>query len=175
MVLEGIAMPENYDLPEKYWHYEKSSEKVTSIILHVLGENKGLEEVYQNHAGCERGYFYTKDKEAITLPKKDSGGVENLYIPDLILYENKSNTILLIETKKLSTLSEGLIEIEHYDSIENEYIKKYYPNATTLRYLTLFGGEISELPSSKVLVHMNYDGSVIINKDAPDFIKELFE
>ena len=175
MVLDGIVMPENYDLPEKYWHYEKSSEKVTSIILHVLGENKGLEEVYQNHAGCERGYFYTKDKEAITLPKKDSGGVENLYIPDLILYENKSNTILLIEAKKLSTLSEGLIEIEHYDSIENEYIKKYYPNATNLRYLTLFGGDISELPSNKVLVHMNYDGSVIINKDAPDFIKELFE
>lgn len=175
MVLDGIVMPENYDLPEKYWHYEKSSEKVTSIILHVLGENNGLEEVYQNHAGCERGYFYTKDKEAITLPKKDSGGVENLYIPDLILYEKESNTVLLIEAKKLSTLNEGLVEIEHYDSIEREYINKYYPNAENLRYLTLFGGDISELPSNKVLIHMNYDGSVLINANAPDFIKELFE
>ena len=175
MVLDGIIMPENYDLPEKYWHYEKSSEKVTSIILHVLSENNGLEEVYQNHAGCERGYFYTKDKKAITLPKKDSGGIENLYIPDLILYEQNSNTVLLIEAKKLSTLNEGLIEIEHYDSIENEYIKKYYPGAENLRYLTLFGGDIKELPSEKVLVHMNFDGSVIINSNAPDFIKELFE
>lgn len=175
MVLDGIVMPENYDLPEKYWHYEKSSEKVTSILLHILAENNGLEEVYQNHAGCERGYFYTKEKEAITLPKKDASGIENLYIPDLILYENEDNVVLLIEAKKLSTLNEGLVEIEHYDSIENEYIKKYYPNATNLRYLTLFGGNIEELPSEKVLVHMNYDGSVIINKDAPDFIKDLFE
>ena len=175
MVLDGIIMPENYDLPEKYWHYERSSEKVTSIILHVLGENNGLEEVYQNHAGCERGYFYTKSKEAITLPKKDSGGIENLYIPDLILYEPKSNTILLIEAKKLSTLNEGLVEIEHYDSIENEYLKKYYPLAKNLRYLTLFGGNESSLPNERVLVHMNYDGSVIINENAPDFIKELFE
>lgn len=175
MVLDNINMPENYDLPEKYWHYEKSSEKVTSILLHVLAENNGIEEVYQNHAGCERGYFYTKDRKAITLPKKDSGGVENLYIPDLILYESISNTILLIEAKKLSTLKQGLIEIQHYDSIENEYIKKYYPGTKGLRYLTLFGGNIQELPHENVLVHMNYDGSVLINKDAPNFIKELFE
>ena len=175
MILDGIVMPTNYDLPEKYWHYERSSEKITSIILHILAENSGMEEVYQNHAGCERGYFYTKDNVPLTLPKKDSGGVENLYIPDLILYEKKSNTVLLIEAKKLSTLREGLIEIEHYDSIENEYIKKYYPGSIDLRYLTLFGGEIDELPNAKVLIHMNYDGSVIINDDAPDFIKELFE
>lgn len=175
VILDGIIMPENYNLPEKYWHYEKSSEKVTSILLHVLAENNGIKEVYQNHAGCERGYFYTKDKKAITLPKKDSGGVENLYIPDLILYDSLTDTILLIEAKKLSTLNKGLIEIQHYDSIENEYIRKYYPNAKNLRYLTLFGGNIREIPHENVLIHMNSDGSVLINKDAPNFIKELFE
>ena len=143
--------------------------------MHVLAENNGLEEVYQNHAGCERGYFYNKNHVAITLPKKDSSGEENLYIPDLILYEEPTNTILLIEAKKLSTLREGLVEIEHYDSIENEFIKKYYPDAINLRYLTLFGGQIDDLPNDKVLVHMNLDGSVIINENAPDFIKELFK
>ena len=173
--LDGLIMPENYNLPEKYWHYEKSSEKITSILLHILAENDGLEEVYQNHAGCERGYFYTKDRKPITLPKKDSGGIDNLYIPDLILYESLSDTILLIEAKKLSTLNAGLIEIQHYDSIENEYIKKYYPNATDLRYLTLFGGNITKIPNDKVLVSINSDGSVIINENAPDFIMNLFE
>ena len=69
----------------------------------------------------------------------------------------------------------GLIEIEHYGSIENEYIKKYYPNSLNLRYLTLFGGNITSLPNDKVLIHMNYDGTVLINENAPDFIKELFE
>lgn len=174
MVLENIQMPQNYDLPEKYWHYEKSSEKVTSILLHVLAENSGIEEVYQNHAGCERGYFYTKEKMPIALPKKDSGQKENLYIPDLILFEKKTNTVLLIEAKKLSTLKEGLIELEHYGSIENEYIKKYYPDSLDLRYLTLFGGNSISLPNSKVLVYMDYNGNIIVNNDAPDFIKELF-
>lgn len=175
MVLDGIEMPENYELPEKYWHYEMSSEKVTSILLHILAENNGLLEVYQNHAGCERGYFITLSNNLITLPKKDSGGVENLYIPDLILFEPKTRTILLIEAKKLSTLNIGIEEIKHYDSIEREYINKYYPNSTDLRYLTLFGGNEKELPHEQVLVHMNYDGSVIVNENAPDFIKELFE
>lgn len=172
--LDGIDMPTEYSLPSNYWHYEKSSEKVTSILLHVLSENNGILEVYQNHAGCERGYFVTLDKKLITLPKKDKTGEENLYIPDLILFDPKSNTIVLVEAKKLSTLNVGLEEIKHYDSIEEEYINKYYPNSTDLRYLTLFGGSINELPDEQVLIHMNLDGSIIINEDAPDFIKDLF-
>ena len=173
--LDGIVMPDNYELPDEYWHYEKSSEKVTSILLHVLSENHGILEVYQNHAGCERGYFVTLDKQLITLPKKDSTGVTNLYIPDLILFDPKSNTIVLVEAKKLSTLDAGLEEIKLYDSIEKEYIDKYYPNSTELRYLTLFGGDITSLPDEQVLVHMNFDGSILVNENAPDFIKELFE
>lgn len=172
--LDGIDMPTEYSLPSNYWHYEKSSEKVTSILLHVLSENNGILEVYQNHAGCERGYFVTLDKKLITLPKKDKTGEENLYIPDLILFDPKSNTIVLVEAKKLSTLNVGLEEIKHYDSIEEEYINKYYPNSTDLRYLTLFGGSINELPDEQVLIHMNLDGSIIVNEDAPDFIKDLF-
>ena len=172
--LDGIEMPTEYSLPSNYWHYEKSSEKVTSILLHVLSENNGILEVYQNHAGCERGYFVTLDKKLITLPKKDKIGEENLYIPDLILFDPKSNTIVLVEAKKLSTLNIGLEEIKHYDSIEEEYINKYYPNSTDLRYLTLFGGSINELPNKQVLIHMNLDGSIIVNEDAPDFIKDLF-
>ena len=98
-----------------------------------------------------------------------------MYIPDLILFDPKSNTIVLVEAKKLSTLNAGLEEIKLYDSIEKEYIDKYYPNSTELRYLTLFGGDITSLPDEQVLVHMNFDGSIIVNDNAPDFIKELFE
>jgi hypothetical protein len=173
--LEGININFAKTLPESYWHYEMSSEKVTSILLHILAENNGMLEVYQNHAGCERGYFKTKEGQLITLPKKDASGKENLYIPDLILYNDDRNCIILIEAKKLSTLSIGLEEIKHYDSIENEYIHKYYPGSTDLRYLTLFGGNETELSDKNVLVQMNFDGSIIINPDAPDFIKDLFD
>ena len=123
--LDGIVMPEKVSLPEKYWHYEMSSEKMASILLHMVGEYHGLRGIYQNHAGCERGYFKTKSNQLITLPKKDRNGI-NLYIPDLVLQDPKSNYVILVEGKKLSTLQAGIDEIEDYDSIEIEFIKPYY-------------------------------------------------
>ena len=35
MKLSGIRMPRNVVLPELYWHYEKRSEKMADILLHV--------------------------------------------------------------------------------------------------------------------------------------------
>lgn len=98
LTLDGIVMPKDVSLPELYWHYEMSSEKMTSILLHVLGMYNGMYGVYENHAGCERGYFRTKSGELITLPKKDKQGV-NLYLPDVVLYDEPSNIILLVEEK----------------------------------------------------------------------------
>lgn len=114
--LQGITMPTRVELPELYWHYEMSSEKMTSILLHVLGMYHGLYGVYENHAGCERGYFRTKSGQLVTLPKKDSHGI-NLYLPDVVLYDAATNYVVLVEGKKLSTLSNGLKEIQYYDSI----------------------------------------------------------
>ena len=175
MKLEDIIIPNNYMLPNNYWRYEKSSEKVTSILLHILAENNGIKEVYQNHAGCERGYFITKENKYIALPKKDLSGNANLFIPDLILYDNISNIMLLIEAKKKSTMKQGLEELLHYDSIENEFINKHYPNVDNIRYITLFGGNDDSVPNDKTLVQINFDGSILVNENAPDFIKDLFE
>lgn len=86
--LDGIIMPSNSVLPNLYWHYETRSEKMADILLHVQAVYKGLYCVYENHAGCERGYFKTKEGQLITLPKKDKNGV-NLYLPDVVLYDKK--------------------------------------------------------------------------------------
>jgi len=59
--LKGIVMPTQVALPEIYWHYEMNSEKMTSILLHILAIYNGMYCVYENHAGCERGYFRTKN------------------------------------------------------------------------------------------------------------------
>ena len=171
--LEGIEIPSDVSLPEDYWHYEMSSEKMASILLHIAGEYNGLKEVYQNHAGCERGYFKTKDNKLIALPKKDKKGI-NLYIPDLILYDTTKNEIILVEGKKLSTLSIGLSEIKNYDSIENEFINIFYEKAKIVRWLSIFGGHQKEIPHSKVLIYLNEEGNIFINNDAPDSIKNAF-
>ena len=171
--LEGITMPQNVSLPEAYWHYEMSSEKVESILLHVLGEYNGMHGVYQNHAGCERGYFKTKDSLLVTLPKKDMHG-EKLYLPDLVPYDEPSNYIILVEGKKLSTLQNGIDEIKYYDSIEKEYIQKEYRGATVLRCVSIFGGRKTGHLHPDVLLYLNLRGEIYINPAAPECIKRIF-
>ncbi len=171
--LDGITMPKSVSLPELYWHYEMSSEKMTSILLHVLGMYNGMYGVYENHAGCERGYFRTKSGELITLPKKDRQGI-NLYLPDVVLYDEPSNIILLVEGKKLSTLSNGIEEIQYYDSIENEYIKPAYKGVNILRCISIFGGNDSGYLHKDVLIYMNLAGKIFINPNAPECVKSMF-
>lgn len=174
MELEGIHLPESIPLPDKYWHYEKHSEKIASILLHIVGEYHGMHGIYQNHAGCERGYFITPDNSLIALPKKDRNDI-NLYIPDLILHNPASNDIILVEGKKLSTLQKGIEEIEDYDSIETEFIKPYYPGCKIYRCVSIFGGTLSTLPDSKVILYLSESGKVMINPNAPDCIKNAFQ
>ena len=171
--LDGIIMPSNSVLPNLYWHYETRSEKMADILLHVQAVYKGLYCVYENHAGCERGYFKTKEGQLITLPKKDKNGV-NLYLPDVVLYDKKTNCIILVEGKMLSTLANGIEEIENYGSIEREYIYPNYPNATVLRYISIFGGNCQSIPHEKVLFYLADNGHIIINPNAPSCIKQCF-
>lgn len=174
MELEGITLPKKIELPKTYWHYERRSEKVASILLHILAENNGLLEVYQNHAGCERGYFFSKGREQITLPKKDTHG-KNLLLPDVVMYDVDENTAILVEGKQLSTLEQGVREIKGYDSIENEYIKAYYPGSTTYRCVSIFGGSLHGVPHHDVLLYLNDNGFVFVNQDAPQSVIECLK
>lgn len=172
--LAGIKMPGTAHLPESYWHYEMSSEKIASILLHVVGEYHGMRGVYQNHAGCERGYYKTPGNALIALPKKDKNGV-NLYLPDLVLHNPGTNTIILVEGKKLSTLQDGLTEIEYYDSIENEYIKPHYSECSIYRCVSIFGGREAGCLDSKVVLYLNEMGQIFINPNAPECVKKMFQ
>jgi len=172
--LDGIVMPPHVSLPEKYWHYEKSSEKLASILLHMVGIYHGMKGVYQNHAGCERGYFKTLEDDLIALPKKDKQGI-NLYIPDLVLYDLQSRYVTLVEGKKLSTLQDGVREIENYDSIETEFIKPHYPGCKIHRCISIYGGNRPELPHPKVILYLSDNGKVFINPDSPQCIIDAFQ
>lgn len=171
--LDGIILPRNVDLPDLYWHYEKHSEKMADILLHMQTVYKGMFCVYENHAGCERGYFRTMKGKLITLPKKDRKGV-NLYLPDVVLYDEHTNYMLLVEGKMLSTLRLGIEEIKNFDSIESEYILPNYPGVTIMRCVSIFGGNYTTVPHEKVLFYLADNGKIIINSNAPKCIKDAF-
>lgn len=164
--LKDIVLPAEINFPKTYWHYEQSSEKVASILLHILSENNGMIEVYQNHAGCERGYFFTKERDPIALHKKASDGT-NLLLPDVVMYDIDENMVLLVEGKRLSTLQDGVREIQGYYAIENEWIEKYYPGSTIYDCISIFGGTEKDVPHPDVLLYVSEKGDIRINSGAP--------
>ena len=172
--LEGITLPDDIELPEYYWQYAMSSEKVTSILLHLTCQYVGIHGIYENHAGCERSYFREADGSFTTLHKKDASGKENLLLPDVVLRNDATKEIYLVEGKMHNKLAEGLSEITGYGAIENEHIKRSYPGYTITRWVTLFGGESTTLPNEAVLISCNNQGKVIINPNAPQAIKDAF-
>lgn len=175
--LDGVSFNVNKFIPKQYWHYEHNSEKVGTIFLQMLAtsKNDSVISIYENHAGCERGYFYTQTRKALALPKKDKNGV-NLYLPDLILKNDETKEILLIEGKQSSTLDKGLEEIKHFESIEDEFIKPYYRNYSIERWIVTYGKDIYHKNlNPKVIFHLNKNGTYYVNENAPIWIKELFD
>lgn len=170
MKLDGINMPERVVMPEFYWNYSNSSEKVASILLHLTCQYSGIHGIYENHAGCERGYFRTLDGQLLALPKKNRFG-NNLLLPDVVLCDKATKTIYNIEGKLLSTMYNGIAEIETYDAIEQEYIEPFYPGYQIQRWVSIFGGGLNRVPHEKVLIYVNSYGNVYINQNAPENIK----
>lgn len=164
--------PQSFINTDSYYHLENSSEKVTTIFLHIILENIGARLIYENHAGCERGYFHKANGEEIALPKKVNSQI--LYIPDLIM-QLPTGKVLVIEGKKLSTLSRGIAELNNYNLIEDYYIKPDYNNPLIERWVTTFGGNIDGIPHEKVLIHINDDGRIFINPNAPFEMKVYFK
>lgn len=173
--LDGITLPANIELPEHYWQYAMSSEKVASILLHLTCQYAGIHGIYENHAGCERSYFREANGSFTTLHKKDAGGEDNLLLPDVVLRNDSTREIYLVEGKMYNKLAEGLHDIRGYDAIENEHIKPSYPGYTITRWITLFGGEGTTLPHESVLIYCNNQGKVIINDAAPQAVKDAFK
>lgn len=173
--LEGVNLPMDIELPEYYWQYAMSSEKVASILLHLTCQYAGIHGIYENHAGCERSYFREADGSFTTLHKKDAGGQDNLLLPDVVLRNDSTREIYLVEGKMYNKLAEGLHDIRGYDAIENEHIKPSYPGYTITRWITLFGGDWTTLPHESVLIYCNNQGKVIINDAAPQAVKDAFK
>lgn len=173
--LEGIETPEIVKEDGMYWHYDKLSEKNGTIFVHLASENE-LEytAIYENHGGCERGYFYTRHT-AIAIPKRTGNGMI-ITIPDLILRNEKEEQILLIEGKKSENVQKGIQELEPYDIIEKEIILREYKNYEINRWVVLYGDIIPSTSQKKyVLFQLFCNGKVWINPDAPTDFKNMID
>jgi hypothetical protein len=182
--LEGLTVPQAH-FPIDYWNFESSGEKIGTIFTHLLVEefSKGFS-IYENHAGCERGYFYTNSGEALTVSKRmiDEKGempkeAEKIALPDLVLIDLERLEVLNIEGEKSVNVLKGIEQLSTFDNFENVYIEKYYPEYQILRSVVLFGGTSESIEHVEVSLLLTSTGKVILGLKAPqlfiDSVKNL--
>ncbi len=168
---------------ESYWHYEKEGEKLGTIFIHLVVENfTNGASIFENHAGCEKGYFLTKNGDPIPLEKyrdreKYKAGDKDqiVQIPDLILIDFDRSEIINIEGKKYKFRQNGIDELKNFDAIEDTYIKPNYPEFSIIRTVVLYGGDADHVVEIEVGFLLNEHGKLVLGVKAPDLFKNALK
>ena len=172
--LDGLAVP-RAALPRDYWHYETQGEKLGTIFIHICVENftTGYS-IFENHAGCEKGYFVTPTGDHIALEKYSDRDAYKagdkdaiVFIPDLVLLDVDETEAITIEGKKYVNKQRGIEELNNYDSFDNMYLRKYYPQFKIVRTVVLYGSNYERLAEIEVGFLLNERGKLVLGVCAP--------
>lgn len=180
--LQGLSIPKA-KMPDNYWRYDLDGEKLGTIFIHLVVENFTLgKSVFENHAGCEKGYFFPLNAEPIPLAKyknqelyKQGDKTQIIEIPDLILEDIKRKEIINIEGEKYINRNAGILQIKTFDFIEKHYIKKHYSKYKVVRSVVLFGSEEETIVEIEVGFMLNIKGQLVLGVKAPELFKEAVE
>lgn len=172
--LEGLNVPKA-ELPTDYWHYETKGEKLGTIFIHLVVENfTESYAVFENHAGCEKGYFQTSQGEHIPLAKyadreayKAGDKSQIIFIPDLVLLDIEEKESITIEGKKYENKDTGIEELNNYDTFDELYLKKYYPQYQIVRTVVLYGSKNTQIFDVQVGFLLNEEGKLVLGIKAP--------
>lgn len=177
--LQGLTVPKA-EMNSDYWKYDTDGEKLGTIFIHLVVENftQGYS-IFENHAGCEKGYFITKNGDHIPLEKyKDrekykSGDKEQIiHIPDLILIDFGRSEVINVEGKKYAFRKNGISELGNYDYIEKNYILKHYPKFKIVRTVVLYGSTEEKIIEIEIGFLLNENGQLILGVKAPSLFQE---
>ncbi len=177
--LQGLTVPKA-ELNSDYWKYDIDGEKLGTIFIHLVVENftEGYS-IFENHAGCEKGYFYTKEGEPVPLAKykdrakyKDGDKEQIIYIPDLILIDFGRSEVINVEGKKYKFRKDGIKELNNYEYIEKNYIQKHYPKFKIIRTVVLYGSKEQEIIEIEIGFLLNENGELILGIKAPKLFNE---
>ena len=165
--LEGLTVP-HAELPKTYWKYTTETEKLGTIFIHLVVEAfTNAHAVFENHAGCERGYFETPMGEYLALEKYlDGDKSQQVFIPDLILFDRDRNEIIIIEGKTFAKRKEGIEQLGNYDLLENAYIRRHYNPQRIIRTVVTYGSQDTEITEPEIGFMLNEDGIPVLGENA---------
>ncbi len=180
--LDGLNLPIS-TRDKRYWKYESEGEKLGTVFIHLVVENfTNGKSIFENHAGCEKGYFITKDGKPIPLQKYEDreaykGGDKSkiVNIPDLILIDFGRSEIINVEGKKYEFRHKAIEELSMFKSIEDLYIKKYYSQYKIIRTVVLYGGTAARVIEIEVGFLLNKNGDLVLGIKAPELFKEAIK
>ena len=170
IVLEGLQI-QSLEIGDQYWEYSIRGEKISSIFFHLVLESKSIKTIYENHAGCEQGYFEYPDGDLHPIQKTTKK-------PDLIFLNDDEKTVYLIEAEQSVNVFEsgkGIEQLDGFDKVETDYCNTY-DGYDCKRYVIFYGDELSQKQTDnpKILFGLKTDGSMLFSKYCPDWIRDLF-
>ena len=180
--IHGLSIPASRP-QDNYWKYETEGEKLGTIFIHLVVENftEGYS-IFENHAGCEKGYFITSDGKHIPLEKYSDrkaykAGNKNkiISIPDLILIDFGRSEVINIEGKKYQFRQNGIEELKNFGDIEKSYITKYYPKFKITRTVVLYGGTEKKIVEIAVGFLLNENGDLVLGIKAPELFRDAIK
>lgn len=190
--LRGISNPTVLPLPH-YFDYDLESEKNATIFLHLMIEYySNCEIIFENHGGCEKGYYYTpkrpvavaKYKDRIAYKAGDKSQIISL--PDMIILDPNNVEIIDIEGKTFSNYNIGIEELKGFDAIDELYNNAYYPAYETIdRKVCLSGGIIDSIEelnnndmfsgdnkiSDYIAFVLTSEGKILCGEGSPDCVQ----
>ena len=180
--IEGLKIPPPAK-NKKYWRYETESEKLGTVFIHTVVENfSNGDAIFENHAGCEKGYFITKDGIPIPLEKyadrkayKKGDKSKIINIPDLILIDFGRCEIINIEGKKYEFRHKAIEDLNNFEEIEKRYINVYYAKYKIIRTIVLYGGHEKKAVEAEIGFLLNKDGDLVLGIKPPELFKDAIK
>ena len=90
-----------------------------------------------------------------------------IYIPDLVLIDIVENESITIEGKKYKNKDQGIKELDNYDSFDELYLRRYYPQYKIVRTVVLYGSQEEKISEIKVGFLLNQNGKLVLGIAAP--------
>ena len=90
---------------QDYWSPETTGEKLSTISLHYKALNNGLDPIFHNHAGCEKGYVKRITSELV----QPAGGKG---LPDFVYADHVKKILYVIEGEREDNYLSGLKQVK---------------------------------------------------------------
>ena len=179
--VQGLNLPAAVR-PETYWRYEVSGEKIATILIHLAIDQQMTKRIiFENHAGCEKGYFVQPDGSPVAITKRvigDDGkmakGSPAIQMPDLVIIDRKRKEVIVIEGERAENLSAGVTQLGTFSNFEKSYIARFYPDFSVSRVVVLFGGPDVKSGYDPAVMRVSDTGRLLFSKSCPKVIIDAF-